>query len=57
LYELGAHCQRRLPIFVGCHPAYKRLQDVVIQTRLCRPEIEVVFGLEDLAQQVLKNLP
>ena len=51
LYELGAWSMTTKPIFVGVHPDYQRRQDVEIQTRLARPEVEVCYSLEDLAQQ------
>jgi hypothetical protein len=41
-------------IFVGVHPEYKRRQDVEIQTGLARPEVEIVYSLSALAQQVLE---
>ncbi len=56
LYELGAWSAKNKKIFVGCHPDYKRKQDVVIQTQLARPEVPVVFTLFDLAEQVKKWL-
>ncbi len=52
LYELGAWSMTDKKIFVGTHPKYKRKQDVVIQTSLVRPEIEVVSSLDELAEQV-----
>lgn len=52
LYELGAWSMRDKPIFVGLHPKYARRQDVVIQTFLRRPEVKIVYSLEDLAMQV-----
>ena len=58
LYELGAHCHRyhdKVPILIGVHPEFQRKQDVEIQTRLCRPEIKIVYSLEDLANQVVKD--
>ena len=39
-------------IFVGMDKEYERKQDVVIQTKLARPEIKIVYSLEDLAQQI-----
>ena len=39
-------------LFVGCDPNYARKQDVVIQTALSRPEIEVVFSIEELSDQI-----
>ena len=40
------------PIFVGMHPEYQRRQDVEIQTKLAKPEIEIVYSLQELANQV-----
>jgi len=53
LYELGAWSMTAKPIFVGCHSEYRRAQDVVIQTKLQRPDVEVVDNLFDLVEQVV----
>lgn len=54
LYELGLWVNARpeLPAFVGIDPGYERAQDVIIQTRLTRPEIKIVDTLEALALQI-----
>lgn len=52
LYELGAWSMTTRHIFVGVDPNYKRRQDVEIQTKLVRPNVEVVYSLEDLVGQV-----
>ena len=52
LYELGAWSMTAKPLMVGVHPEYARHRDVEIQTRLARPDVEVVYSLEALAQQV-----
>jgi hypothetical protein len=52
LYELGACSRTAKPLFVGTHPNYARKQDVVIQTRLARPEVNVVDSLAALVAQV-----
>lgn len=52
LYELGAWSMSNKPLFVGTHPLYQRKQDVIVQTRLVRPDIEIVFSLSDLFVQV-----
>lgn len=52
LYELGAWSMTDKPIFVGVHPRYKRRRDVEIQTGLVRPDVKVVYSLEDLASLV-----
>lgn len=53
LYELGAWSMMCKLIFVGVHPDYRRRQDVEIQTRLVRPDVEIVYSLEGLARQVI----
>ena len=41
------------PLFVGVHPNYQRRADVEIQTRLVRPDVTIVYTIEDLVKQVL----
>lgn len=53
LYELGAWSMTDKPLFIGAHPEYQRLQDVVEQTLHVRPNIKVVDSLEDLTEQIL----
>jgi len=54
-YELGMWGNARggRPMCVGCDPAFTRTQDVVMQTRLARPEISVQSSLEALVDQVV----
>lgn len=54
LYELGAWSMTKKPLFVGVEEGYSRRFDVVEQTRLARPEIEVVYALPELAKRVSK---
>ena len=54
LYELGKYTSTNKKVFVGCHPNYPRKFDVVKQLSLSRPDIEVVFDIESLANQVKK---
>ncbi len=56
LYELGSWSMTQKPLFLGVDPGYARRNDVIIQTRLVRPEIVVVDSLEQLAAQV-RNVP
>lgn len=56
LYELGAWSMTAKPILVGVHPAYQRRLDVEIQTRLSRPEVEIVDTIQDLARQIISRL-
>jgi hypothetical protein len=57
LLELGkCLMMRHKPIFVGCHPNYKRGRDVRIQCSLKKPTHSVVSSLTDLAIQVRQRL-
>jgi len=55
LYELGAWCMTEKQLFIGVHPEYERKIDIEEQTRLVRPEIQLVYSLRDLADQVLDH--
>ena len=52
LYELGKQSTSNKPLFIGVHPDYSRKRDVEIQTKLIRPEINVVYSLNELAEQI-----
>jgi hypothetical protein len=52
LLELGSLVASSKPLFIGIEPGYKRQLDVEIQTRLERPEIDIVYSLPDVAEQV-----
>ena len=52
LYELGKQVMIDRPVFVGVHPNYTRKEHLEIQLKLIRPEIEIAYNLEDLANQV-----
>jgi len=58
LYELGLHGNsvKKKKIFIGIDPEYERKQDVEIQTQLARPEIKIVYSLENLADQIRKYI-
>jgi len=53
LFELGSWAGGDQPLFVGMDPAYRRRFDVEEQLKLSRPDVEIVYGLRDLADQVL----
>lgn len=53
LYELGKFSVKDVPIFIGTHPDYERASDVAIQTKLIRPEVEIVHSIKKLASQVI----
>jgi len=52
LYELGAHSMTNKPIIIGIDPDYKRKQDVVIQTLLIRPEIQITFNFDTFINNI-----
>lgn len=52
LYELGKQSTGMKPLFIGVHPEYARKRDVEIQTKLIRPEIKIVYSLEETAEQI-----
>jgi len=54
LYELGAWSTTAGPLFIGVDPRYARRVDVEIQTKLARPDVTVVYSIEELANQVVK---
>lgn len=54
LYELGTWSMSEKPLFVGVHPNYQRRADVEIQTRLVRPDVAIVYTIEELVKQVLE---
>lgn len=56
LYELGAWSMTDKPIYIGIHPDYQRRQDVEIQTKLARPDAEIVYSLSRLAEQIMQSL-
>lgn len=53
LYELGKQSVQNKPIFIGLDPEYSRKRDILIQTRLVRPEVEVVYSIQRLAEQII----
>lgn len=57
LYELGAWSMTTKPLFIGIHPDYQRKQDIEIQTKLVRPDVEIVYSLAALADKILANNP
>ena len=52
LYELGKQSALGKKIFVGIDLDYARRNDVEIQIKLARPDVEIVYSLEDLSEQI-----
>jgi hypothetical protein len=56
LYELGTWSMTSKPLFIGVDPRYQRRLDVMIQTRLARPEVPILESLGDLAKALQGDL-
>jgi hypothetical protein len=52
LFELGAWMMTSKPMVIGMDPNYQRRQDVEIQTKLVRPEIPIVYAMDDFTNVV-----
>ena len=55
LFELGSALHTDSEIVVGCHPDYKRREDVIFQCRLVNPYIKVVNDLLDLSENIIES--
>ena len=54
LFELGAHLMiAGKTIFIGMNPEYPRRIDVEVQTSLIRPDLKIVYSLEDIVDQII----
>ncbi len=53
LFEYGKWITQHKPLFIGCHPDYKRKRDLQIQTKLQRKRQKVHESLESLAKEVI----
>ncbi len=51
LFELGKYIYSRR-LFVGCHPNYKRKNDLLIQLGLVRPELTLRFSIEEMVKDI-----
>jgi hypothetical protein len=56
LFEYGKWLVRTKPLFVGCHPRYRRLHDLQVQTMLERPNLNVFTDLEALVAEMKLSL-
>jgi len=52
LFELGQHSMTNKTIIIGIDPEYKRRRDVEIQMGLVRPDIPIVYTLNDLVNNI-----
>jgi hypothetical protein len=53
LFELGRWSSSSKQLFVGCHPDYPRCEDVIIQLKLQRPDVDVVHSLDAMSDQII----
>lgn len=59
LLELGVQLMTKKPIVIGIDPGYAKEFDVELQTKLKRPDVPVVQGLNNLIEktvQIIKKL-
>jgi hypothetical protein len=57
LYELGKHgTSQPTKIVIGCDEEYERISDVEIQTKLARPEQEIVYNLDKFYAKIIKAI-
>jgi hypothetical protein len=52
LLELGSWLNSDKKLFIGIDPDYKKKFNLITQIKLVRPEIEVVFSLNELVSQI-----
>jgi len=52
LLELGSALERDKPLAIGTHPGYGRRIDVEIQTEKRRPDLEIYYTLDGLAEEI-----
>jgi Nucleoside 2-deoxyribosyltransferase like len=53
LFEYGKWLVSDKKLIVGCHPNYKRKQDVIIQTRLERPSQKIYSSVNELISAII----
>jgi hypothetical protein len=53
LFEYGSHFKSRKKIIVGCHPNYPRKSNVVIQTKLVKPNFKINESFESFYEQII----
>tara|TARA_Y100000034_G_scaffold113512_1_gene148611 strand:+ start:156 stop:602 length:447 start_codon:yes stop_codon:yes gene_type:complete len=51
LFELGKWIRSRF-LFVGCDPEYSRIFDLRVQLGLERPDVGIVYSMEELSDQI-----
>lgn len=56
LYELGKMSMTTKRVFIGVDPEYSRLNDIIIQTGLIRPEIKIVYSIRRLSELIIDEL-
>lgn len=54
LFELGSALERNVSVLVGVDPNYSRKRDVEIQVALKNKDIQIVYSLDDMVEEVSK---
>lgn len=52
LFEYGSALEREKLIVVGVDVDYERKQDIILQTSLIRPDMNIVLSIEDLVREI-----
>jgi hypothetical protein len=52
LFELGKEIISNKPLFIGMDKEYGRRKNLEVQMRFHRPEVKIVYSLEDLVNQI-----
>jgi hypothetical protein len=52
LFELGKEILKDKPLFIGMDKEYARRKNLEVQLSLHKPGIEIVYSLENLANQI-----
>jgi hypothetical protein len=55
LFEYGKWLMSSKPLFVGCHPNYKRRIDVEIQTKLEKPWQKIFSNIEEISADIINR--
>lgn len=56
LLELGKYLVSDKRLVIGTHPEYKRRLDVIVQSRLERPDIRIWSNLDDMVFNLISEL-
>jgi len=55
LFELGKYLMTDKELIVGTHPEYQRRLDVIVQSRLERPNLKIWSNLDDMIHTFIRD--